>query len=161
MVGTVPADTAQYFGHMIRIAQKLAYLYSWPDLFSDEDGEMDDATMNVLILFLGVMVGANAASSAVSKLAEMVARQVARKLPQQALTKGVIYPLAKKVATQLGVQMTKQVFAKGVSKMVPVIGAVISGGLTLGTFAPMCNKLKKHLADTDLTEPGVGDAIGA
>ena len=152
LIGTLPADTVQYFGHMIRISQKLAYLYSWPDLFSGEDNEMDDATMNVLILFLGVMVGANAASGAVNKLSQMVAQQVVRKLPQQALTKGIIYPLVKKVATQLGVEMTRQVFAKGVAKAVPIVGAVLSGGLTLATYAPMCHKLKKHLASSDLAK---------
>jgi hypothetical protein len=152
MFGTVPADTVQYFGHMIRISQKLAYLYGWPNLFSGEDNEMDDATMNVLILFLGVMVGANAASGAVNKLSQMVAQQVVRKLPQQALTKGIIYPLVKKVATQLGVEMTKQIFAKGVAKAVPILGAVVSGSLTLATYAPMCHKLKKHLANSDLAK---------
>ena len=26
-IGTIPADVAQYMGHMLRIAQKLAYIY--------------------------------------------------------------------------------------------------------------------------------------
>ena len=43
LLATVPADTAQYLGHMLRVAQKLAYLYRWPDLF-EEDDEPDDAT---------------------------------------------------------------------------------------------------------------------
>lgn len=159
MLATVPADTAQYFGHMIRISQKLAYLYSWPDLFSDDD-EIDDATMNVLIIFLGVMVGASTAGTAITRLAGVVAEQVARKLPQQALTKGVIYPLVKKVATQLGVQMTKQVFANGVAKALPAVGAVISGGVTLATFGPMCLKLKKHLATSALVSPEAAVADG-
>lgn len=34
MIGTVPADLAQYMGHMLRVVQKLAYIYSWPDLFA-------------------------------------------------------------------------------------------------------------------------------
>ena len=29
LVGTVPADLAQYFAHVMRIEQKLAYLYGW------------------------------------------------------------------------------------------------------------------------------------
>lgn len=52
---TVPADMAQYFGHMLRIAQKLAYLYSRPDLFSGDSDGVDDATKGVLTLFFGVM----------------------------------------------------------------------------------------------------------
>jgi hypothetical protein len=149
---TVPADVAQYFGHMLRIAQKLAYLYSWPDLFDDGD-DLDDATMGVLTLFVGVMFGTQSANAAVGKVAGMMSKQVAKKLPQKALTQGVIYPMVKKVAGYLGVQMTKQTFAKTVSKAIPVVGAVVSGGLTLATYLPMAKRLKKHLAGLELTKP--------
>ncbi|MFJ3821777.1 hypothetical protein [Streptomyces nodosus] len=150
---TVPADVAQYFGHMLRISQKLAYLYSWPDLFSDDGDDPDDATMGVLTLFLGVMFGTQSANAAVGKVAGMMSEQVVKKLPQKALTKGVIYPIVKKVAGYLGVKMTKQTFARSVSKAVPVVGAVVSGGLTFATYLPMAKKLKRHLASLELTKP--------
>ncbi|MDK1343789.1 hypothetical protein QNO09_10805 [Streptomyces sp. 378] len=150
---TVPADVAQYFGHMVRIAQKLAYLYSWPDLFSDDGDDVDDATMGVLTLFFGVMFGTQSANAAVGKVAGMMSEQVAKKLPQKALTKGVIYPIVKKVAAYVGVKMTKDSFAKSVSKAIPVVGAVVSGGLTLATFLPMAKRLKKHLSSLELAKP--------
>lgn len=150
---TVPADLAQYFGHMLRIAQKLAYLYSWPDLFSDDGDDVDDATMGVLTLFFGVMFGTQSANVAVGKVAEMMAKQVAKKLPQKALTKGVIYPVVKKVAAYIGAEMTKQTFAKSVSKAIPVVGAAISGTLTFATYRPMAKRLKRHLADSELAKP--------
>ncbi|MEU2301236.1 hypothetical protein ABZ584_27925 [Streptomyces antibioticus] len=150
---TVPADMAQYFGHMLRIAQKLAYLYSWPDLFSDEGGEADDATMGVLTLFFGVMFGTQSANAAVGKVAAMMSEQAAKKLPQKALTKGLIYPIVKKVAAYLGVKMTKDSFAKSVSKAIPLVGAAVSGGLTFATYLPMAKRLKKHLAGLPLAEP--------
>ncbi|WP_328668761.1 hypothetical protein [Streptomyces sp. NBC_00328] len=150
---TVPADMAQYFGHMLRIAQKLAYLYSWPDLFSDDGDDLDDATMGVLTLFFGVMFGTQSANAAVGKVAGMMSKQVAKKLPQKALTQGVIYPIVKKVAAYLGVQMTKQSFAKTVSKAIPLVGAVVSGGLTLATYLPMARRLKSHLSSLELTKP--------
>lgn len=150
---TVPADMAQYFGHMVRIAQKLAYLYSWPDLFSDEGDDVDDATMGVLTLFFGVMFGTQSANAAVGKVAGMMAEQVAKKLPQKALTQGVIYPIVKKVAGYIGVQMTKQTFAKSVSKAIPVVGAVVSGTLTFATYRPMARRLQKHLAGLELAKP--------
>ncbi|MYW31120.1 hypothetical protein [Streptomyces sp. SID2119] len=156
---TVPADLAQYTGHVLRIAQKLAYLYSWPDLFS-EDADLDDATKNVLTLFVGVMFGTQSANTAVGKVATMMSREVARKLPQKALTQGVVYPVVKKVAGYLGVEMTKQTFAKSVSKAIPVVGAVLSGGLTLATFRPMAKRLKKHLSGLDLAKPEPGVVIG-
>lgn len=155
MLGTVPADLVQYMGHMLRIAQKLAYIYSWPDLFADDDGDdVDEATQSMLILFVGVMFGVQIAQGGVARVAGMIAGNVAKKLPQQALTKGVIYPIVKKVASYLGVSMTKKVFASGVAKAIPIVGAVLSGGLTLSTFLPMCKRLQKHLASLELTKPG-------
>ncbi|WNZ12081.1 hypothetical protein [Streptomyces sp. 11x1] len=150
---TVPADTAQYVGHMLRIAQKLAYLYSWPDLFSDEGDDVDDATKGVLTLFFGVMFGTKSANVAVGKVAGMMAEQVAKKLPQKALTHGVVYPMVKRVAGYLGVRMTTQSFATTVSKAIPLVGAAVSGGLTLATYLPMAKRLKRHLAGLPLAQP--------
>ncbi|PSM41361.1 hypothetical protein C6Y14_21525 [Streptomyces dioscori] len=150
---TVPADLAQYFGHMLRISQKLAYLYSWPDLFSDDGDDVDDATMGVLTLFFGVMFGTQSANAAVGKVAGMMSEQVAKKLPQKALTQGVIYPIVKKVAGHIGVKMTKDSFAKTVSKAIPLVGAAVSGGLTFATYLPMAKRLKKHLSSLPLAEP--------
>lgn len=152
MIGTVPADLAQYMSHMLRVSQKLAYIYGWPDLFADDE-ELDEATESLLILFVGVMFGVQLAQGGVSKVAAMIAANVAKKLPQQALTKGVLYPIVKKVAGYLGVSMTKKLFAGGIAKAVPVLGAVFSGGLTLGTFLPMSKRLQRHLASLELTKP--------
>ena len=154
MIGTVPADLAQYMGHMLRVAQKLAYIYSWPDLFADAEDDIDEATESMLILFVGVMFGVQLAQGGVAKVANMIAANVAKKLPQQALTQGIIYPIVKKVAGHLGVKMTKNIFANGIAKAIPVVGAVLSGGLTLGTFLPMAKRLQKHLASLELTKPG-------
>lgn len=152
MMGTVPADMAQYLGHMLRIAQKLAYLYGWPDLFT-KGSEIDEATEGVLTLFLGVMFGVQMAQTGLSKTSAIIAAQVVKKLPQQALTQGAVYPIVKKVASYLGVSMTKRVFASGIAKMIPLVGAALSGGLTLATFRPMSIKLRKHLASLELTKP--------
>lgn len=159
MPATVPADLAQYVGHMLRIAQKLAYLYSWPDLFSDND-DLDDATKGVLTLFFGVMFGTQSANAAVGKVAEAMSKQVAKKLPQKALTQGVVYPVVKKVAGYLGVEMTKQTFAKSVSKAIPLVGAAVSGGLTFATFRPMSRRLKTHLSGLELAEPAGQVIVG-
>ena len=59
----------------------------------------------------------------------------------------------KKVAGYLGIKMTKDVFARGVSKAIPVIGGVISGGITFATYAPMCLKLKDYLAGLEVADP--------
>lgn len=144
MLGTVPADTAQYFAHIIRILQKLMYLYGWQELYN-QDGQVDDETLNKITIFVGIMFGVNAANSAIAKLAKNAALQVEKRLANKALTKGVIYPLVKQIAKMLGIKMTKQVFAKSVSKLVPVLGGALSGGLTYATFKPSANRLKERL----------------
>ena len=145
MIGTLPADFIQYYAHVLRIMQKLSYLYGWNELIG-EDGAMDDETNHLLILFTGVMFGVNGAVAAVNKLSAQIASRVVKTLPQKALTKGLIYPIVKKVATILGVKMTKDVFAKGVAKVIPIVGGVVSGGITFASYMPMSKKFKKYLA---------------
>lgn len=142
--GTIPADLAQYYARLIRMLQKLVYLYGWPELYNS-DGEFDDETQMQLILFIGVMVGVGTANTAVATLARTAAVKVEKDLARKALTKGTIYPIVKKVAGILGVKMTKEVFAKGVGKFVPVLGGFVSGALTYATFKPMSWRLKDHL----------------
>ena len=156
MVGTIPADMTQYTAHILRIAQKLAYIYGWPDLFP-EGGEVepDDAVKNVLVLFIGVMYGVEAAQGGIAKAAALIAANAAKKLPQQALTKGAIYPMVKQVAKFLGVHMNKKIFAGGVAKAIPVVGAVVSGGLTYAMFMPMSKRLQSNLADLELAQSGM------
>lgn len=145
MAATVPADIAQFFGHIIRVLQKLVYLYGWQEMFHGDDGGLDDETSNQLTLFIGVMFGVNAANAAIAKIANAVAMKAEKTLVQKALTKGTIYPIVKQVAKLIGVKMTKQIFAKGVGKIIPVVGAVVSGGITFIGFGPMAKRLQKYL----------------
>jgi len=146
MAATIPADLAQFYGFVIRIAQELAYIYGWDEIFT-ESSELDADTESQLILFIGVMSGVKAANTVVAKLfGETAIRSVAKKVAAKALTKTWYYPIVKKIAAMLGQKMVKATFAKGVSKVVPILGGAISGGLTLATFKPMAHKLQKHLS---------------
>lgn len=151
LFGTVPADLVQYFGHILRILQKLVYLYDWEDLFNDDAG-MDDETTNLLTLFVGVMFGVNGATTVLTKIAQQASEKAYKTLMAKALTKGTIYPIVKKIASTIGVKMTKEVFAKSVSKIVPVLGGVASGGLTYVTYRPMASRLQKYLSEQDMVK---------
>lgn len=152
MALTVSADIAQYYGFILRAMQKLAYLYGFPDLELNQD-HIDDETMDKLLAFLGVMFGVNAANTLVKSIAEKAARQTSKSIAQRALTKGTIYPIVKKIAQAVGVKMTKQVFAGGVSKVVPVVGGVVSGGLSYATFKPCVTNLKNEFERLPLSDP--------
>ena len=149
MAGTIPADLTQFYYHVIVLAQKLAYLYGWPSF--DEEAA-SDGFLGLLTLFIGVMSGAKGAVTAIGKISANLAGQVAKRLPQQALTKTAWYPIVKQVAKWLGVSITKQSFSKTISKVIPVLGGVISGGITVATFLPMAMRLKKYLLSLPLAE---------
>lgn len=146
MAGTIPADMAQYYWHVFVLAQKLAYLYGFPDL-KDENGNLTDTASDMLTLFVGVMMGASAANQAIKGLAKEFAKQVVKRLPQKALTKTMYYPIIKQIAKWIGVKLTKDTFAKGLGKVIPILGGVISGGLTLATFRPSAKRLQHKLQE--------------
>lgn len=143
MAATIPADMLQFYGVSLRMAQELAYLYGETDLWEKDLLDRDKVT-NQLILYCGVMFGATGASQSVRLLSSAMAKQAMKKLPQQALTKTFYYPVIKSIARFFGVSMTKSTFAKGVSKAIPIVGGIVSGGITLATIAPM----GLRLADT-------------
>ena len=149
LAAAIPADIVNYYAHVIRIIQMLAYLYGWQSLIEVE-GQMDSETSQLLTLFTGVMFGVQGATKVVTKLSSSMAQRIGKTLTTKALTKGTIYPIVKKIATILGVRMTKEVFAKGVSKIIPILGGLVSGGITFLSFMPMSFKFKEYLAGLDL-----------
>ncbi len=152
MAATIPADEVQYFGFALRVMQKLAYLYGFPD-FELNENEINDDTMNQMLVFLGVMFGVQGANAGVKVIAQAASEKIAKTLARKALTKGTVYPIVKKIATSVGIKMTKQIFANCVSKAVPVIGGVVNGGLTFATFKPCCYRLKKSFKELNLSDP--------
>lgn len=112
MVATIPADIVQYYGYMLRAAQKLMYLYGFPEIDTNENNQkFDSETLNILILCLGTMYGVQGANTAIKALAKAFADGVQKKMMKAALTKGTIYPIVKSISKWFGVNMTKQVFS--------------------------------------------------
>ena len=154
MVATIPADIAQYYGYLLRATQKLLYLYGFPEIDTEEEGnKFDDGTMNTLIICFGVMYGTAGANNALKAMAKALGVGVEKQLLKKALTQGTIYPIVKSVAKLFGVKMTKEVFAGFFKKAIPIVGGVLGGGITYLSFKPCCDKLKKSLQDTILSNP--------
>ena len=146
MAATIPADTLQFFGVALRMAQELAYLYGHGDMW-DQQKINSERVKGELTIFLGVMFGVGGSASALRIISAKLSQQMLKKLPQQALTKTIYYPIIKKVASTIGMKITKKTFAQGVSKAIPILGGVISGGLTYASMKPMGNRLRKTLFD--------------
>lgn len=149
MAATLPTDIAQFYGYMLRAIQKLLYLYGFPEINVENGVNIDDETMNIITLCLGVMYGVKGATASLKMLSAALGKGVEKKL----LTKGTFYPMVKKIAKWFSVNMTKQIFAGFFKKAIPVVGGVIGGGITYLSFKPCCDNLKKSLQDTLLSNP--------
>jgi hypothetical protein len=149
IAGTVPADLTQFFWHVLVILQKLAYLYGWPELFS-EDSELDDETLLILTVFVGVMLGAESAAKVLGDIAERAAAQVLKRLPGETLTKWGLYRVAREVAKWIGIKLTEDSFARYVSRIIPILGGIISGTVTWVSFSLMTSRLAAHLESLPL-----------
>lgn len=149
MLGTVPADLAQYYWHYLVMAQKLAYVYGWPDL-RDDNNNLGEQAQAIMTLFVGIGFGVEGAVTATRAVAKKAAEYWAKKIPQMVLMKTSWYPIVKKVAGWLGWKLTKKSIGKSVGKIIPLLGGVISGCLTFATFKPMANKLKKVLSENQI-----------
>lgn len=159
VAATIPADIAQYYGCMLRVAQKLLYLYGFPQIeYKDDEQVLDTATMNQIILCMGVMFGVANAKNGLLIMAKALGKGVEKQLLRRALTKGTVFPIVKSITKWFSVNLTKKVFAGFFQKSIPVVGGVLGGGLTYMTFKPCCEKLKKVLQDTYLSNPNYSDS---
>jgi hypothetical protein len=139
MAGAIPADITQFYGHILSLMQKLIYLYGWPAL-TDVNKQLDDESLNIMTLFVGAMMGNKLAVEALTKVVGQVSKNAGIKISEGVMAHYVI-----KIAQWIGINMTKEGFAKGVGKVLPLVGAPISATITYYTFRPMARRLKKHL----------------
>ena len=146
MAATLPADIAQYYGYMLRVAQKLLYLYGFPELEISEDGEnLDSVTINTLTLCLGTMYGVENAETMLKSIAKAIASGVKKIDLEKTVINEAINPVVESIERWFGTRMTKEVFAGFFKKEIPIVGGAIGGGITYVTFKQCCDRLKDAL----------------
>lgn len=145
MALTIPTDVAQFYAFSLKLAQELGYIYGYDDLWASRN-ELSEEAKNTLLLYLGVMLGVNSAGALLRSGGVSVAKHVMKTVPQKALAKTLWYPILEKILKVFGVTLTKGGLAKGMGKVIPILGGVISGGLTYTTMKPMGKSLQKELS---------------
>ena len=118
-IGICAGDISQYYSCMVRLMQKLIYLYGFPKI-TDVDGEIDDETKWKLLKCMGIMIGVNWAGDSTANAIKLLSEKISQKI-------------------------TEKTFQKTVSKAVPILGAVINGGITYAGFTKQAKKLKNYL----------------
>jgi len=140
------ADIVQYYANFLIIIQKLGYIYGWPDL-KNKKGDFDENTINALMVYLGCAMGVSAANKLIQELAESAGKAAANKIAKTAVTKTLWYPILKQIMAAFNKKLTKELAAQIAKKVVPGLGALISGSLTLASFTKATNRLKNKLIE--------------
>lgn len=142
----ITADLAQYMAHVLRISQKLAYIYGYPEIRSIE-GSMDEKTQKIILLFIGVMYGVSGANKVIAEISKSPAGKVGKDILRAALTKTAWYPLLQRVCKQVGIKVTKDALSKIPAKSAPWIGGVVSAGFSYYCFGKGAERLHKTLRE--------------
>jgi hypothetical protein len=140
ITATIPVDILQFFAIALKIAQELAYIYGFEELWKDNKKIKNEVT-----LFLGAMFGIGGAATTLRMISTKLSIKALETIPQKALSKTIYNSIVKKIAAKIGIKMTKDTFAKGVSKAIPILGGIISGGITYVSMKPMGNRLRAVL----------------
>lgn len=156
MIGTIPADIAQFYAFIIRIMQKLSYLYGFPEFDFDEEN-LSDSTMNEILTFLGVMFGVQEASTALKILSANLVRVINQKLARKAIMATTWYPLLRRISAQLGIRMSRRLLTESISKVGIVVGGFVCGGLTFASFRTCSIRLKDSFKELNLCDPKTYD----
>ncbi len=159
MAGTIPADLIQFFVHSIRVAQKLAYLYGWKDFF-ESDTEITQDTLSKITLFTGVMFGAPNAEKALNTYKETESEEDTNNIrigfsnleidfsfSQSTIREHGLLQLVQYIAKWIGVKIARQMATRGSMRIVPLIGGIVSGGLSYLSFKDMTLRLHDYLRD--------------
>ena len=136
----LPADLGQYYWQCFVLAQKLAYLYGYPDL-RQVDGEL----ARTLTIFVGVMMGVAKASEAINALARKVVETTVQRMANETVQKAAWFQVIQSIAQAIGMKLSKKKLTTIASKLIPVAGAAISGGFSYMTFKKGANRLNVQL----------------
>lgn len=139
IAASIPADTIQFFAFSLRIAQEIAYLYGYKNFWKDASANAE-AKLE-LMLFLATMLAVGGAANLSRIFATKLAEQTAKNLANTTLSKHAWYAIVQQLAKYLGYTISKDTVARSLSKVVPLIGGVVSGGMTYFTLSKMGNRL--------------------
>ncbi len=143
LAATIPADTMQFFGMVLKLSQEIGYLYGYEDFWDKEEVLISGD----LILFLGVMFDVEEANTTIKVLSSNLPKEVMEDFSHKDLLDRSYLPLIKKMAGYIDLEVTKNSFTKGVSKAIPVVGGVVSGSLTYSSMTKMGNRLLDALEE--------------
>ena len=145
-IGAVPADTAQFLCHALRIVQKLCYISGLPS-FTLGDSMTDDEAC-LAAVYIGVMFEDKEAIFALNSIWKAIAEKSARIGFRVSSVVG--YAVISSILKSIGIKIGSKSFMKSVSKAVPLIGGAVSAGFTYTSLNKMSNRLYNKIKEASI-----------
>ena len=139
LAATIPADALQSFAMNLKLVQEIAYIYGADDFWNGDEEETKKS-----LKVLGVMMGVLHQVEGAVEGARYLAYPYAANLFED--ENFDFDYLLSKIGDEIMKKLAKDTAAKGLSKVVPIFGGVLSGGLTYYSMKPMNARLAKTLA---------------
>ncbi len=144
-IAAAAPDVAQNLCYYIILSQKLAYLYGVN--FYESTFSTDEYRNSSTLLCLGFMFDVNSVDMLIQKILDS-AWQTSGKEVVEFLMRTAGFALAKKILVVVGEKLTQKGATNVLGKAVPVLGGLLSGGMTFTSFrnsaASMQQKLIKY-----------------
>ncbi len=139
LAGALPADLAQFLWHLIQVAQKLTALYGWPPLFVSPKSLTADETL-LLTVFLAQMFGSERADKLLQEIQQSY-RDESGPLPRDPIASYHLKEEAQYMYEWMGINAAREGLTKTLARVVPVLGGLLSGGLSYLAFTKMGQRL--------------------
>lgn len=125
-------DVVQYFAHLMRAEQKLAYLYGWPQMLRTGH-DVEEENLSRLVLLMGIMLEVDGVDPS----------------QEGAMDRSAMSATLTTIATRIQEITEKGGFTGGL----PVVAGFKSGRKVLKTFRKQARVLKKYLRSHSAPKP--------
>jgi hypothetical protein len=141
VLGGAAADLVSFYAHIIRLCQKLCFLYGW------RDKPVERISETSLILLIAVASGDSEAERELLRILEADHRvaQVNAFVPDETSISAMVRD---KILTRLSLNVNRVILGTTAGKVIPVAGAITSSVITYNVLKPMARRLKLFLRST-------------
>ena len=102
--------------------------------------------MDMMMLLVSVvMIGKSQVMRLAKSAFGLAVKQVIQRFAVRLMTRLVVLNFLRQLAKWFGIVLTKDMVVSGLSMLVPLICALVSGLITLWLFMPMMKRLHRHL----------------
>lgn len=133
----------QYIEHMLRVMQKLAFLYGIPNFAFDAE-QIPDASMSLILSFGETIFGLSRVKNAIGSTAHSLAQNAASMIENNTEEKKSFLPFRKPKFADKALSVIGKTATAGLASASEILGGAVKGGTDQVLFRMNAERLKRH-----------------